>query len=109
MQPTHKLRVFQLARENLRSIATIDAQFGDLQNQIRRAAISVISNISESCGCSTDPQRKRFIGIARASNKELQGQLLILSDLGGLPAEHALHQQVDAVGAMLYRLQEWLG
>ena len=109
MKPATQLRVFQLARQNLREIAALDPRFGDLGNQVRRAAISVVSNICECCGCSTDRERKRFLGIARASNKELQGQLLILSDLGTITAEHRLHEQVDRVGAMLYKLQAWLG
>ncbi len=42
----HSLFVYTLARENLRDIARITERmhgFGDLVNQMRRAAISVVS------------------------------------------------------------------
>ena len=46
----HSLTIYVLARENLRDIARITQHmpgFGDLANQMRRAAISTVSNISE--------------------------------------------------------------
>ena len=106
MKPVHTLRVYQLARQNLRDLAALaPAGFGDLTNQIRRSAISVVSNICECCGCSSGRERKRFLGFARASNAELLGQLAILADLGLLGQDHPLQDQVDHVGSMLYRLQ----
>ena len=110
MQAAHSLRVFQLARQNLRDLAGLaPAGFGDLTNQIRRSAVSVVSNICEACGSGTERASARFLDHARASNAELLGQLQILADLGLLAERHRLHDRVDHVGAMLYRLRARLG
>jgi four helix bundle protein len=85
------LFVYTLARENLRDIARITARmngFGDLVNQMRRAAISVVSNICEGASSGSDRQFARYLNIARASANELQGQLAIVTDIGELNPDH---------------------
>lgn len=53
-----------------------------LSNQLRRASVSVPSNIAEGYGrLSRDPYRQ-FLGIASGSNLEVQTQLLIARELG---------------------------
>lgn len=51
-------------------------QFG-LTNQMRRAAVSVASNIAEGNGRSTTGEYLLFLGHARGSISELQTQLVI--------------------------------
>jgi four helix bundle protein len=48
-----------------------------LTSQIRRAAVSVPSNIAERHGRLNTGEYRQFLGIARASNFELQTQLEI--------------------------------
>ena len=48
-----------------------------LTSQIRRAAVSIPSNIAEGQGRQSTGEFKNFIGIARGSNFELQTQLEI--------------------------------
>jgi len=103
----HSLFVYTLARENLREIARLTERmhgFGDLVNQMRRAAISIVSNICEGASSGNDRQFARYLNIARASANELQGQLAIMSDLGDLEPDHPIHDRCDHLGRALTRL-----
>ena len=53
-----------------------------LEDQMRRAAISVLSNIAEGYGRLTDSQFRHFLGVARGSLCELQTQTKLAVDLG---------------------------
>ncbi len=48
-----------------------------LSAQLRRAGVSVASNIAEGYGRGSTGEYKQFLGIARGSNLELQTQLVI--------------------------------
>ena len=58
-----------------------------LTAQMRRAAVSIGSNISEGCGRSSDRELIRFLHIALGSASELEFQLLICADLDLLTKE----------------------
>jgi four helix bundle protein len=53
-----------------------------LTSQLRRAGVSVASNIAEGWGRQSDGEYKHFLGMARGSNLELQTQLVIAGKLG---------------------------
>ncbi len=53
-----------------------------LRDQIRRAIISIMSNIAEGFGAGSDAEFLRFLGYARRSLSETQSQLYIALDLG---------------------------
>lgn len=57
-----------------------DEKFG-LTSQIRRAAVSVPSNIAEGCGRDTNPQLKNFLSIAIGSLCEVETQIYLSYDL----------------------------
>jgi len=52
-----------------------------LTNQIKRASVSIPSNIAEGYGRNTDKSFSHFIDIARGSLYELETQLLIAKEL----------------------------
>lgn len=111
MHNINKLRVFQLARENLKAISQQLERvknFGDIRNQIQRAAISVVSNIAEGAASGSNKQFARFLGIARGSNNECYAQLLILNDIEAISSGADLTVQVEYVGKMLTRLMQSL-
>ncbi|HET7603917.1 MAG TPA: four helix bundle protein [Gemmatimonadales bacterium] len=73
----------ELAVTTYRLTATFPAQerYG-LTAQMRRAAVSVVSNIAEGTGRGTDAQFAAFLRIARGSLHELECQALLASELG---------------------------
>lgn len=56
-------------------------KFG-LVDQIRRAVVSICSNIAEGYGRYDDGDKKRFLSIARGSAYEVEAQLLVAKELG---------------------------
>ena len=53
-----------------------------LSDQMRRAVISIPSNIAEGKGRNSAKEFVQFLGIARGSQKELETQLYICTKLG---------------------------
>lgn len=53
-----------------------------LTSQIRRAALSIVSNIAEGFSRQTYSDKIHFYIMAQGSNTELQSQLLVAKDLG---------------------------
>ena len=83
------LRVWQKARELVREIYSVTTALPNdelftLTSQIRRAAISVMSNIAEGYGRHYLNEYIRFLKMARGSCYELESQLIICRDVGYL-------------------------
>jgi four helix bundle protein len=79
---------WQKSRELVRSVYSLTNQsegfsrdFG-LKDQIRRAAVSSMSNIAEGFGRRGDKEFANFLNIAAGSITEVQSQLYIALDLG---------------------------
>jgi four helix bundle protein len=77
-----------------------------LKDQIRRAAISVMSNIAEGFESRTRPQFVDFLGVAKASAGEVRSQLYLAYDQGYLDDSkfEKLADAADKVSRQLYRL-----
>lgn len=57
-----------------------------LRDQMRRAAVSIVSNIAEGDELGTNKQSVRFFYIAKGSSAELMTQLIIAADIGYISA-----------------------
>jgi len=66
-----------------------DREIYSLTNQMRRAAVSIPSNIAEGKGKSSDRELTVFLCHARGSLYELETQTLIARDLGYLETQVA--------------------
>ena len=77
-----------------------------LTSQIRRAVVSVASNIAEGQGRLTPGEFRHFLGQARGSLPEAETQLAIALDLGYLNREifDALEEQSYQVLGLIDRL-----
>ena len=75
-----------------------------LTSQLRRAAVSIPSNIAEGSGRLNTAEYRQFLGVARASNFELQTQLIIARELGfSDPAQIAQAKGLsNEIGKMLF-------
>ena len=92
MRDHTKLRAFELADELAMLVYQLTAEFPKeelfgLTSQIRRAAVSVSSNIVEGCARDSEADYLRFLNIAFGSLRELHYQLNLSKRLGFLPNE----------------------
>jgi four helix bundle protein len=80
-----------------------DERFG-LTSQLRRAAVSVPSNIAEGSKRRTDQDFARFLNIAEGSLSETDYLLLCAKDLGYVAsrAQVQLADEIDEISRMLY-------
>lgn len=85
----HTLKFWQLSKSLTLEIYRVTRGFPDeekfgLTSQVRRAAISIGSNIAEGCGRDTPADLRRFLAIASGSATEVEFQLELARDLGFL-------------------------
>ena len=108
MHNFRELKVWQKSRKLTVTIYELTAKFPEaehwgLTNQMRRAAISIVSNIAEGCGRKTNPQLRQFLSIANGSSSELEAQVILATDLGFLTSSNceAIISKVNEVQKML--------
>ena len=107
-QDYHELIVWQRAVELTVCIYKLTRSFPKeelygLTSQMRRASVSVASNIAEGRGRLTPGEFRQFLGLAQGSTYELQTQLLVARKLG-LGSDEVLDEAVslsDEVSKML--------
>lgn len=81
-----------------------DERFG-LTSQVRRAAVSIPSNIAEGAGRNTNGEFRQFLGIAVGSLFELETQLILVKRLNFIENIKNELEQIDALRKMIYGLQ----
>jgi four helix bundle protein len=110
-----ELKVWQRAIELSVAIYKLTAEFPKeelygLTSQLRRAAVSVASNIAEGYGRGSKGEFRQFVGVARGSVLELQTQLVIATELsfGKAVQRQAADALAEETGKMLWALQKKL-
>lgn len=84
-----KLEVWKSSREIAKKIYVVTRRFPEdehfgLVSQMRRAAVSVSSNLAEGSSRNMNKDRIRYITIAYGSLMELLNQLILSNDFGFL-------------------------
>ncbi len=84
-------------------------EFG-LKSQMRRASVSIPSNLAEGAGRSTTKDFSGFVTIARGSLNELQTQVLLSAELGFLSSTDVTQLQnvIDRLYGLLNGLRNSL-
>jgi four helix bundle protein len=109
------LVVWQRSIELTIAVYMLTASFPDserfgLTNQLRRAAVSVASNIAEGYGRTTKEEYLQFLGHTRGSSSEVETQIIISKSLGfdSDPLLHSTEELCSEVGRMLNAMMKSL-
>ncbi len=83
-----------------------EERFG-LTTQLRRASVSIPSNIAEGSSRKSNKDFARFLEIAIGSAYEIETQLLISHDLGFISDDNLnpLISKIDVITKMIYNFQ----
>src|SRR5438445_11439297 len=109
MQDFKNLTVWQAARRLTRSLCQLTTDFPGseefgLKAQMRRASISICSNIAEGCGRRGDREFRRFLDVAMGSACELECELILAFDLVFITEE-----MQERILAVLIQVKRMLG
>ena len=82
----------------------------DTKGQIKRAALSSMSNIAEGFGKFSNKEFIRYLDIAQSSALEVKSILYVLMDMNYLMAEkiNELHQLIDETRGLTLALIKYL-
>ncbi len=112
MQPYRELKVWQRSHALVLQIYRVSAAFPTeerfgLTSQLRRAAVSVPSNIAEGSKRKTKADFAHFLNVAEGSSSETEYLLILARDLTYLATDEVqgLLQEVDEIARMLYTLR----
>lgn len=115
MHNFRELKVWQKARILVKEVYMFTKDLPDeekfgLTSQMRRASVSIPSNITEGTGRRTNKEFGRFLDIAIGSAYELETQLILCLDLGFVSQKKfvELEEKIQEVERMTHSLREKL-
>ena len=116
MQRFADLKVWQRSHEFVLQVYRLTKGFPPeerygLTSQLRRAALSVPTNIAEGSKRQTNPEYARFLNIAEGSLAETESLLMVSRDLGYLPVAttRPVLAEADEIAKMLHGLRSKVG
>lgn len=109
----HELRAWQEAMTLVKDIYQITASFPKeeiyaLTSQMRRAAVSIPSNIAEGAARTGDKEFLQFLFVSRGSLSELETQLIIAKELGYMLESNEIMLKIDGLFGLLGGLMKSL-
>src|SRR5690606_32058133 len=109
------LHIWQKSMDLVDEVYTLTRNFPKeeiygLTNQIRRAAVSIPSNIAEGAGRNSNPQFANFLSYSNGSTLELETQLIISNRQGYLKESDLIEitHLIEDIQKMNYKLQNKL-
>ena len=112
-KPHKKLDVWKLSMELARTIYRLTASFPieeryGLISQMRRAAVSIPSNLAEGAARDSSNEFRNFLSIARSSLSELDTQLDLSQELGFITenSRYEVDRLLTRIDKMLYALHQ---
>ncbi|MBC7413042.1 MAG: four helix bundle protein [Bacteroidia bacterium] len=113
MHNISQLKIWNKAMELATDIYTATKTFRKeevygLTSQLRRAAVSVPSNIAEGAGRNSNKEFRQFLAIANGSCFELQTQIILSNKLSFISNEacEQLITKIEEIQKMNYSLQK---
>jgi len=107
-----KLDVYVLSKELVKNVYCLMKKFPleeryALCDQLRRSAVSILSNIAEGMGRYSNKEQAHFLEISYGSLCEVYGQLDVANDLGYISSEEFenLSEKIERVAKMLSGLR----
>ncbi len=104
-----ELKLWQKSRTLVTEVYKITSGFPEAElygitSQLRRAVISIPTNIAEGCGRRSNKELKRFLDIVNGSAFELESLLILSSDLSFISETDMkeLNAKVDEIQKMIF-------
>lgn len=112
-KPHEQLEAWKFAMQLAKAVYELTADFPaeeryGLSQQMRRAAVSIPSNIAEGAGRNGAKEFLNFIGISRGSLAELETQLQLTVMLGFAEPGHPAFELASSTGKLLTGLHKKL-
>jgi len=110
-----ELKIWQLSRYFVKDIYFLTKKFPDderfgLTQQIRRAVVSIPSNIAEGSGRGSNNDFSRFLDIANGSAFEVETQLILSLDLEYISQTEFdfLNEKLQVIEKMIFNFNQSL-